>query len=80
MSPDSDLHSFYQFLTEQIERGDASMTPEVALGLWRSEQGLTDDEIAIEEALADMDAGDTGITLDELDRRFRERHGLPTKP
>jgi hypothetical protein len=79
MSPENDLHSFYQFLAEHIERGDASMTPETALGLWRSEQELTDDEIAVEEALADMRAGDKGIPLDEFDRRFRERHGLPAE-
>jgi hypothetical protein len=32
---------------------------------------------AIREALADMDAGDHGTPLEEFDREFRRRHGLP---
>jgi hypothetical protein len=32
---------------------------------------------AVRAALDDMAAGDTGITLEEFDRQFRAKHGLP---
>lgn len=32
---------------------------------------------ALRDALADMEAGDCGVPLDEFDREFRRRHGLP---
>lgn len=32
---------------------------------------------AVRAALADMEAGDTGITLEEFDRQFRAKHNLP---
>jgi hypothetical protein len=37
-----------------------------------------DDLVAIQEAIEDMDAGDTGIPFEEFDREFRARHNLPT--
>ena len=36
-----------------------------------------DDRTAIEEALADVARGDRGISFDEFDRDFRNRHQLP---
>ena len=32
---------------------------------------------ALSEALADMEAGDHGIPLEEFDRKFRQRHSIP---
>jgi hypothetical protein len=34
---------------------------------------------ALRAALADIAAGDTGITLEEYDRQFRAKHGLPPR-
>jgi hypothetical protein len=37
----------------------------------------TEEEVAaIDEAIRDMENGDTGIPFEEFDRDFRERHGL----
>jgi hypothetical protein len=40
-------------------------------------QYLADDVAAVRESLADMAAGDNGVPLDEFDREFRAKHGLP---
>jgi len=60
------------------------MTPENPLGAWRSQNppatDFDDTVAAVREALADMEAGDTGTPFEEFDRDFRLRHGLPPRP
>lgn len=78
-----ELREFHQFLSEQLANGDAVVSPEEVLDQWRTvhpcEEVFAEDVAAVQEALDDMAAGDVGLPLDEFDRQFRRRHGLPAK-
>jgi hypothetical protein len=78
----SELESFHQFLGTQLANGGAALTPEECLDLWRAEHP-PDDELqagiqAVQEALADMEAGDVGQPLEEFLRDFRAQRHLPS--
>lgn len=73
----NELHSFHQFVTNQLQVG---ITPEQCLQLWRA-QNPTADELdvstaAVEQALNDMQAGDTGQSARSLIEAARQQHGL----
>ena len=76
-----ELLSFHHFVAEQLSSGQSCLSPEEALEAWRlhnrSPEEYAEDVHEIREALADMDAGDCGVPMDEFDREFRRRHGLP---
>ena len=79
----SELSQFHEFLGEQLANGGSQLSPEEALDVWRTahpsaEAGANDYE-AVRQALAAMDAGDTGIAFEEFDRRFRAKHELPSR-
>jgi len=82
MSTDAnqDLLGFHQFVGEQLRLGAPYSSPEEVLEAWRlrnrSPEEMAEDVQAIREALADMEAGDTGRPFDEFDREFRKRHNL----
>jgi len=80
IDPATELASFQQFIADRLKKGDA-LSPEEALDLWRLRNPNPDEFAesvhAVREALVDMDAGDCGVPLDEFDREFRRRHGLP---
>lgn len=80
IDPNAELVRFGQFIAAHVARGQ-TLSPEEALDLWRLEnpndQGFEDSAQAITQALADMDAGDEGVSIEEFDRAFRQRHGLP---
>jgi len=86
MSADAqfELRGFHQFLGEKLVAGELAISPEEALDEWRaanrSEAELATDVAAVREALDDMANGDVGVPLAEFDRKFRARHGLPTRP
>ena len=79
----NELRDFHVFVGEQLARNPNGLTPEDALDLWRDQHPFPEDMAesvkAIREALDAMDAGDTGMTVDEFERRFRDKHGLPAK-
>ena len=52
------------------------LTPEELLDQWRSEHPLSEDVVAVYEALQDMAAGDSGTPLEEYEQRVLERYGL----
>jgi hypothetical protein len=82
MSTDAhqELLSFHRFVGEQLNTGRPCLSPEEALEVWRlqnrSPEEFEEDVQAIREALADMEAGDTGRPFEEFDREFRKRHNL----
>lgn len=82
MSTDAnqELQSFQEFIVQQLNSGDASLSPEEALEAWRlqnrSPEEYAEDVQAVREAIADMEAGDTGRPWGEFDREFRKRHNL----
>jgi hypothetical protein len=75
---ESELRAFHGFLQQKLTSGLSQLSPEEALDLWRDEHPAGDEYgsavAAIKEAIADMEAGDTGMDLSEFDRQFRQRH------
>ncbi len=76
-----ELYRFHAFLSEKLARGLTQISPEEALDLWRADHPVAEesarDVAAVKEALADMEAGDVGLPLDQFDREFRKRHSMP---
>ncbi len=79
IDPAPELVRFQQFLGETLERS-TDLSPEEALDLWRQQNPATEDFddtiLALDEAIANRDAGHPGQPFDEFDREFRKRHGL----
>ncbi len=73
----SDIHDFYRYLGHALQSAGPLPTPEEALDAWRSQHPESDDVLAVQEALDDMAAGDRGLPLEEFDRQFRARNGIP---
>ncbi len=79
----NELASFYQFVGVKLNQKDADLSPEELLDQWRAEHPIDEDDdddlddvTAVKQALADMAAGDEGISLDEFKREFRRRHRI----
>lgn len=83
MDSSRELIEFHQFVGQKLNHPDALPSPEEVLDEWRlqhvNEEDAEDDLEAIKEALADFDAGDRGIPIEEFDREFRKKHGLPPR-
>jgi hypothetical protein len=81
IEPNAELAQFQQFIVDHLQKGEI-LSPEEALDLWRlrhpSPDEFDDSVGALREALAEYDAGERGVPLDEFDRQFRRRHGLPS--
>jgi len=81
---DPELSRFRDFIVEKLTSGDELLTPEEALDLWRLENPVSEEfaetVAALRQSLADVQGGDRGITLEEFDRMFREKHGLRGAP
>lgn len=79
IDPTSELAQFHDFVGHCLAKGQ-ELSPEEALDLWRiehpSDAEIEETVAAVRESLADMEAGDTGMPLDEFLREFRKRHGL----
>jgi hypothetical protein len=75
----NELEAFHRFLGDQLTNGDATLTPEECVDLWRARNPMADelysDVAAIKEALDDMEAGDYGIPLQDFlaDLRGKKR-------
>jgi len=83
MESSSELAQFHEFVGEQLANGGGDLSPEEALDAWRaghpSAETAEEDFEAVRQALAAMDAGDTGIPLEDFDREFRAKHNLPPR-
>ena len=79
----NDLRDFQQFVGEKVNNGGASLSPEEVLDEWRilhpDPEAIEEDIAAIQEAIDDLENGDTGISFEEFDRDFRTRRNLPHK-
>ncbi len=77
----TDLESFRRFIDEQLVNGGDRLSPEEALRLWRGTHPTREDHArnieAVQEAIADMEAGDRGRPFDEFIEEFRKKHGIP---
>jgi hypothetical protein len=76
----NELEAFHQFVGDQLANGGSALTPEECLDLWRAQHPQDDERDAgvqaVQEALADMQAGDTGQPLEEFLAEFRARRRL----
>jgi hypothetical protein len=76
-----ELRDFHRFLADKLRADGIELSPEEALDEWRrlhpQTQTFEEDVAAIQEALDDMTKGDRGISFDQFDRDFRNRHNLP---
>lgn len=74
---ENELANFHVFVAKRLKRGEQEMSPEEALDLCHAEHPDPDefgDTVqALREAIADMEAGDTGVPLDQFDREFQRQ-------
>jgi hypothetical protein len=79
----NDLRAFKGFIEEQLSNEGAELSLDEALVNWEIENqtdGEREDTIrAIHQGLADVEAGRTR-PLEDFDRDFRLKHGLPPRP
>jgi len=75
-----ELNEFRQFATEQIGNGAEELSLEELVDRWRmlshSPDELNDNVRAVQEAIADMERGETGQPFGEFAAEFRVRHDL----
>ncbi len=75
-----ELSGFRDFLSQKLATGATQLSPEEVLDLWRADHPAADEYsnnvAAVKEALADMEAGDHGLPLEQFDGRFRQRHSI----
>jgi hypothetical protein len=75
----NDLHAFKHFIDEQLAGENVPTVDEVP-ARWGSENETAEDKSAtvqaLREALADMDAGDTGVPVTEVLHELRGKHHL----
>jgi hypothetical protein len=77
----SELAQFHAFVGAQLQSGDARLSPEDVFALWLEQHSPPEDDAtqAVLESLADYEAGDRGVTIDEADRLFRQQFPKPTR-
>jgi len=81
MSTRTELERFHQFATEQLDLSDFEPSLDELYQMWRTSH-LAADELAesvqaVQSALADMAAGDSGIPADDHLAELRCRYGIP---
>lgn len=81
--PANELSDFYSFVTGLLAHGQQGLSPEEALQLWRGRGSATRDETLaaddVREALADMEAGDHGRPVEDIDREVRAKYFAKTR-
>lgn len=84
----SELRAFYDFVGEKLRLSESRLTPESVFDEWQSLHSEhdqdefiddQDDYEAIKESLDAMHAGEPAKSVEEFERDFRERHGLPPR-
>ncbi|MBW3595662.1 MAG: hypothetical protein KY475_00140 [Planctomycetes bacterium] len=75
----NELADFYRFVGNQLGSGGVDISPEEALAQWRSARPLPEElresVAAIERALKQAKEGQ-GVSLEDFDHRFRQRHNI----
>jgi hypothetical protein len=73
-TPSHDAIGFHNFLGSLLAERPEQLSPERALAMWREKvpdpEQYEDDVEAVREALADIEAGDTGVPWEEFKRDF----------
>jgi hypothetical protein len=84
LTSQSELVRFLGFIQELVAEGRTDLSIEQALELWREPFPCPDDPdatlAALREAIADMEAGDQGIPIEQFNREFREERSRRAAP
>lgn len=72
----TELQEFAQFIQAKLTAGETKLSPEEVLDQWRgehpSEEEFEENVRAIQESLAEMDAGARGKSVEQLRQEFAE--------
>lgn len=68
----NELQEFHRFIGENLKNGNAGLSPEQALTLWRERRETID---SIQRGLDDIDAGQTK-SLEDFLRHFSQRREI----
>lgn len=78
----NDLRAFKNFIDEQLANGGADLALDEALARWEYENSSMEEREetirAIQSGLADIEAGRVR-PIEDFDREFRLKHGLPLR-
>jgi len=78
----SELAQFHAFVGAYLQSGEEPLSPEAVFDLWLEQHSGAADEDATEavlESLADYEAGDRGVSIEEADRLFRQQFPKPQR-
>ena len=77
----NDPRAFHDFLGAKLSNGGGTLTLDEAIALWDIENAPDDERaatvLAVQEALADMRAGDTGVPARDFLAEMRRKYQLP---
>lgn len=81
MATQEQIDSFHRFATEQLRNGGRERTVDELYDQWRFEnqspEEFEENVAAIQGAIDDMNAGDTGRDADEVIAEVRSQYNLP---
>lgn len=76
----SELQHFYQFAEVRLREPTCAETLDDIYAEWRARNPLPDelekDTQAVRASLRDMDAGETGRSIDDFAKSFRQANGI----
>jgi hypothetical protein len=78
-----ELRDFHRFIGDKVSSGGSSQSPEEVLDEWRLLHpdllARAEDIAAIQEAIDDLENGESGSPFADFDRSFRARRGIPPR-
>lgn len=82
MATQEQIDSFHRFATEQLQNGGKDKSVDELYDQWRFEnqspEEFEENVAAIQGAIDDMNAGDTGRDAEEVIAEVRSKYNLPT--
>jgi len=70
------IDAFAQFARARIEEGTAETSLVELVDEWLLNNPLSEDWLAIQASLQDLEAGETGAPFEQFAAEFRDRNGL----
>ncbi len=73
-----EIESFSQFAKSQLELRGSDTSLDELFDEWRLKHPSSEDALAIEASIRDMEDGETGRSFDDFSADFRKRNNLPS--
>lgn len=73
------IDAFAQFARARIEKGTAESSLFELVDEWVLNNPSSEDSLAIQASLRDMEAGETGQSFEQFAADFRDRNRLPSQ-